>query len=293
MTSSVMVAKPTVVATRCVARSRRCPDQARARLALPARPAGRCVDCASQCARSWRTRRRSSATRSSVGVNGSLIAWPSASTAACRRPRTEATTTRPVGAVWPSRCESRAGGAVRARRVVVNRTDTPGSGGRIGPNPRRRAQGDGPGHLATPEALRERQLPLGVLRRIEEPVQALVFDGHVRKSREGRGVPPPPHDPNRRGRYLADVTDCGGASPRFTSARVRGERVCLSVAVLRCWVVEPEATYRRGSAGRSASPVRSQWFIERSHQAMSTRKASSELCSSRNARPAGPSGVYV
>lgn len=47
------------------------------------------------------------------------------------------------------------------------------------------------------------------------------------------------------------------------------------------------------SDSRSVSPVRSQWFIERSHQAMSFWNARSEWFSSTKARPARPSGVNV
>ena len=62
----------------------------------------------------------------------------------------------------------------------------------LGQHRRRTPHGRRRGHLAAPEGLRARRLPLGLLRPLQEPLRPLVLDGRLRAAREEPPRLPPP-----------------------------------------------------------------------------------------------------
>ena len=92
--------------------------------------------------------------------------------------------------------------AADAARLTIDfdegRARAAGAGPRRHPRPRRGrlSRDDGRRHVAPPEVLPQRQLPLVVLRLLEEPLGHLVLDAALRQPDEDARVPPP-HRPAR------------------------------------------------------------------------------------------------
>ena len=89
--------------------------------------------------------------------------------------------------------------ATRAAEISVAVTPSPGwahrpaasgTAGAFGGDPRRRPPGDVGGHVAPAEGVRQRHLPVGVLRPLPGPVGQVVLDGCLRQPGQAAGLAP-------------------------------------------------------------------------------------------------------